>query len=71
MWTIFENVWHHKIPSVFHGLRIFIALRPMGFRPLILTDHLIQKFQLATHRITPQCEISISMRRDIASRPSS
>jgi len=44
----------------------------MGFRPL---DHLVAGYRtfscMATHRITHQCEISISRRRDIASRPSS
>jgi len=31
MCAIFENVWHHKLPSVFLFLRVFIALRSMGF----------------------------------------
>jgi len=31
---------------------------------------MIQDFQLATHRITPQCEISTSRRMDIANWPS-
>jgi len=58
--------FHHY--SMFHEFSIFIALRPMGFRPL---DRRMQDFQLATHQITPQCEISISRRKDIASRASS
>jgi len=36
MCTIYENVWHHKMSSLFQVSRVFIALRPMGFRPL---DH--------------------------------
>jgi len=31
MCTIFENVWHHKLPSEFLFLRVFITLRSMGF----------------------------------------
>jgi len=62
--TIFENVWHHKHPSVFHVTRVFIALRPMGFRPL---DHLAQDTGLSTGHAPhhSQCEISISGRMDL------
>jgi len=69
MCAIFENVWHHKLPSVFHVSRVFIALINGILIPWPPSRR-IQDFQLATRRITPQCEIIISRRRDIASRPS-
>jgi len=42
MGAIFENVWHHKLPSVFRVSQVFIALRPMGFRSL---DHLVSGYR--------------------------
>jgi len=42
MCAIFENVWHHKLSSIFHDSRVFVALRPMGFRPL---DHLVAGYR--------------------------
>jgi len=52
---IFGNINFHQNSMQACHSRVFIALRPIGFRPL---DHLVTgyrtfDFQLITHHITP------------------
>jgi len=72
MCAIFENVWNHKLPSVFLVSRVFIALRPMGFRSL---DRLVSGYRTFNWPRTaslPDAKLAIYSRcRNIASRPSS